>query len=54
MYDNFALIILIYNREIIKGEIIMRTDILERKNDILQWIEENQSKAFMCKELSCK
>lgn len=32
----------------------MRTDILERKNDILQWIEENQSKAFMCKELNCK
>lgn len=32
----------------------MRTDILERKNDILQWIEENQSKAFMAKELHCK
>ena len=32
----------------------MRTDILERKEDILQWIEENQSKAFMAKELHCK
>lgn len=32
----------------------MRTDILERKNEILQWIEENQSKAFICKQLSCK
>lgn len=32
----------------------MRTDILERKNEILQWIEENQSKAYMCKQLKCK
>lgn len=32
----------------------MRTDILERKNDILQWIEEGQSKAFICRQLSCK
>lgn len=32
----------------------LRTDILERKNEILQWIEENQSKAFMCKQLKCK
>ena len=32
----------------------MRTDILERKNDILQWIEEHQSKAFICRELKCK
>ena len=32
----------------------MRTDILERKNEILQWINENQSKAFMCKQLKCK
>lgn len=32
----------------------MRTDILERKKDILKWIELNQSKAFMCKELKCK
>lgn len=32
----------------------MRKDILERKDDILRWISENQSKAFMCKELSCK
>lgn len=32
----------------------MRTDILERKEDILKWIEENQSKAFICRELKCK
>lgn len=32
----------------------MRTDILERKEDILIWIEQNQSKAFICKELQCK
>lgn len=32
----------------------MRTDILERKEDILRWIEENQSKAFICRELRCK
>jgi 5-methylcytosine-specific restriction endonuclease McrA len=32
----------------------MRTDILEKKNEILTWISENKSKAFMCKELKCK
>lgn len=32
----------------------MRTDILERKNEILEWINMNQSKAFMCRELKCK
>lgn len=32
----------------------MRTDILDRKDDILQWIAENQSKAFMCQQLHCK
>ena len=32
----------------------MRTDILERKNEIEKWIEENQSKAFICKQLNCK
>ena len=31
----------------------MRTDILERKNEILQWINENQSKAYMARELNC-
>lgn len=31
----------------------MRTDILEKKDQILQWISENQSKAFMAKELGC-
>ena len=32
----------------------MRTDILEKKEDILKWIEENQSKAFIARELKCK
>ncbi len=32
----------------------MRTDIFERKDEILHWIEENQSKAFICKQLQCK
>lgn len=32
----------------------MRTDIIERKDEILQWIEENQSKAFIARELQCK
>lgn len=32
----------------------MRTDILERKEEILQWIDENQSKAFICRQLQCK
>ena len=32
----------------------MRTDILERKQEILSWIEENQSKAFICRQLKCK
>lgn len=32
----------------------MRTDILERKEEILQWISENKSKAFISNELKCK
>ena len=32
----------------------MRTDILERKEEILQWIDEHQPKAFICKQLQCK
>ena len=32
----------------------MRTDILERKDEIIKWISENQSKAFICRELKCK
>lgn len=31
----------------------MRNDILERKDEILQWISENRSKAFMARELGC-
>jgi hypothetical protein len=33
---------------------IMRNDILERKEEILQWISEGRSKAYMCKQLLCK
>ncbi len=32
----------------------MRTDIEERKEDIENWINLNQSKAFICRELKCK
>ena len=32
----------------------MRSDILERKNEILDWISQNQSKAFICRQLKCK
>ena len=32
----------------------MRTDILERKEDILRWIEEERPKSYMCRELGCK
>ena len=32
----------------------MRNDIIERKEEILQWIEQHQSKAFMCQQLHCK
>ena len=32
----------------------MRTDILEQKEQILKWIEEEQTKAFMCRQLHCK
>jgi 5-methylcytosine-specific restriction endonuclease McrA len=32
----------------------MRQDIIDRKQEILDWINENKSKAFMCKSLQCK
>jgi hypothetical protein len=32
----------------------MRNDILKRKSEIVNWIKSNQSKAFICEELSCK
>jgi hypothetical protein len=32
----------------------VRTDIAERRMEIESWIEENQSKAFMCRQLRCK
>lgn len=31
-----------------------RNDILDRKEDILQWIEEGYPKSYMCRQLSCK
>lgn len=33
---------------------MQRNDILERKEEILEWIATNQSKAFICRELRCK
>ena len=32
----------------------MRSDILNQKDQILLWISENKSKAFISKELGCK
>lgn len=32
----------------------MRTDILDRKADILVWIQQNRTKAFICRQLQCK
>lgn len=32
----------------------MRTDIQERKNEILIWIKDNKSKSFICEKLKCK
>lgn len=31
-----------------------RLDILERKEEILQWIEEEKPKCFICQQLNCK
>ena len=31
----------------------MRTDILERENEIRQWVKEGQSKAYMARQLCC-
>lgn len=31
-----------------------RTDILDRKEEILQWIDENQTKFFISQQLNCK
>ena len=32
----------------------MRTDILERKEDILNWIKEEKSKSYIAAQLRCK
>ena len=32
----------------------MRSDILDRKQEILTWIDANESKAFICRQLQCK
>lgn len=32
----------------------MRTDILEQKEQILQWIQEERPKSYICKQLHCK
>lgn len=31
----------------------MRTDLLDKKEQILQWISENRSKAYIARELGC-
>lgn len=33
---------------------MIRVDILDRKEDILKWISNNESKAFISRELECK
>lgn len=33
---------------------MLRNDILERKSEILSWIDENKSKAFICKQFKCR
>jgi hypothetical protein len=41
--------IFIYNERLyIKEVCLMRTDILESKDEILQWIAEEQPKCYMC------
>ena len=37
-----------------KGGFKMRNDILEKKDQILKWIDEGKTKSFMSKELGCK
>lgn len=32
----------------------MRTDILEKKEEILEWIKQEQPKSFICQQLKCK
>jgi DNA-binding CsgD family transcriptional regulator len=32
----------------------MRTDILEKKEQILEWINQNKTESFIAKELGCK
>ena len=32
----------------------MRNDIIERKQEILEWIDDKQSKAYICSQLRCK
>lgn len=33
---------------------LLRTDILERKEEILQWIEEARPKCYICQQLHCR
>lgn len=33
---------------------MLRTDILDRRQEIEEWIAQNQSKAFICRQLKCK
>jgi len=38
----------------IKTYIMIRTDILDSKEQILEWISQNQSKAFICSQFKCR
>lgn len=52
LYIHLPIRLLIYRTK--TGGSIMRTDILERKEDILKWIEEEQPKSYICQQLNCK
>ena len=47
--NNYAKV----NEEIIMSK-LLRKDILDRKMEIFQWVNEKRSKNWMCKQLSCK
>ena len=49
-YKWCRLFLLMYSK---KKEAFMRTDILERKAEIAQWIAEGKSKAYMAIQLQC-
>ena len=52
--DKFANSSKINFQLLLKGVVLLRADILERKQEILQWIEDEQPKSYICKQLGCK